>query len=71
VVPRGTRGQIVSACIKRSPLWEYVQSLSLNINMRLLSPTMSPDELHRQQEFANRILAVGEGRDTNGIVPWP
>jgi len=72
VVPRGTRGQIVSACIKRSPLWEHVQPLSLNINMRLLSPTMSPNERQRQQEFANRILAVGEGRDTlNGVVQWP
>ena len=28
VIPRGTRGQIVSACIKRSPLWQHVQSLS-------------------------------------------
>jgi ATP-dependent DNA helicase PIF1 len=40
--------------------------------MRLLSPTMSPNERQRQEEFANRILAVGEGRDTlNGIVQWP
>ena len=68
----GTRGQIVSACIKRSPLWEHVQSLPLNINMRLLSPTMSSNERRRQEELANRILTVGEGRDTlNGIVQWP
>ena len=72
ILPVVPRGQIVSACIKRSPLWEHVQSLSLNINMRLLSPTMSPNDRQRQEEFANRILAVGEGRDTlNGVVQWP
>ena len=71
VVPRGTPGQIVSACIKRSPLWKHVQPLSLNINMRLLSPTMSPNDRQRQQEFANHILVVGRGRDNlNGIVQW-
>ena len=33
---------------------------------------MSPNERQRQEKFANRILAVGEGRDTlNGIVQWP
>jgi hypothetical protein len=68
----GPAGQIVSACIKRSPLWNEIQPLSLNINMRLLSPTMSPAQRQRQEEFANRILAIGEGRGTdNDIVQWP
>src|SRR5436190_21121805 len=72
VVPRGTHGQIVSACIKHSPLWEHVQPLSLNVNMRLLSPTMSLNEHQQQEEFANHILTVSEGHDTlNGIVQWP
>ena len=72
VVPRGTRGQIVSACLKRSPLWQHVQRLPLTINMRLFSPHMSPEERLRQDEFANRILAIGEGRDTNNeITQWP
>src|SRR5437667_12330949 len=35
------------------------------------SPTMSPNDRQRQQEFANRILTVGEGRDNlNGVVQW-
>ena len=49
VVPRGTRGQIVSACLKRSPLWRHVQRLPLTINMRLFSTQMSPDERLRQE----------------------
>jgi hypothetical protein len=63
VVPRGTRGQIVSACLKRSPLWRHIRRLPLTINMRLLSPQMSPEERLRQEEFANLILAIGEGCD--------
>ena len=72
VVPRGTRGQIVSACLKRSPLWQHSHRLSLTINMRLFSLDMSPEERLRQEEFANRILAIGERRNTNNeIIQWP
>ena len=72
VIPRGTRGQIVSACLKRSPLWQHIQRLPLTINMRLFSPQMSPEERLRQEEFANSILAIGEDRDTNNeIIQWP
>ena len=40
--------------------------------MHLLSPTMSPNDRQQPQEFANRILTVGKGRDNlNGVVQWP
>ena len=40
--------------------------------MRLLSQQISPEERLRQEEFANLILAIGEGRDTNNeIIQWP
>src|SRR5437773_4547850 len=42
------------------------------MNMRLFLRQMSPEERLRQEEFANRILAIGEGRDTiNDIIQWP
>jgi len=42
------------------------------INMRLFSPLMSHNERLRQEEFANRILAIGEGHNTiNEIITWP
>ena len=40
--------------------------------MRLFSTQMSPAQRLCQEEFANRILAIGEGRETNNeIVQWP
>ena len=40
--------------------------------MRLFSPQMSPEQRLRQEEFANRILAIEEGRDINNeIIQWP
>jgi hypothetical protein len=33
VIPRGSRGQIVAACLKCSPLWQSVQELKLKTNM--------------------------------------
>jgi len=53
IVPRRIHGQIVSACLKHSPLWHNVQRLPLIINMRLFSPQMSPDE-----RYVNRNLQI-------------
>src|SRR5438046_4327464 len=42
------------------------------MNMCLFLRQMSPEEQLRQEEFANRILAIGEGHDTNNdIIQWP
>ena len=72
VVPRGTRAQIVSASLKRSPLWRHVERLPLTINMHLFCTQLSPDERLHQEEFAKGILTVREGRYTNNeIVQWP
>ena len=66
VVPKGSRGQIVSACLKRSnTIWPHITVLLLTINMRLLSREMPDDERIQQQEFADRILSVGDGQS------WP
>ena len=35
VVIRGTRGQIIDACIKFSDLWKYVNIMRLTVNMRI------------------------------------
>jgi hypothetical protein len=62
VIPKGTHDQIVAACLKRSSLWRHIQLLSLTINMKLLNPSMHPDEYRQPEEFANLMLTIGEGR---------
>ena len=72
IVPRETRGQIVSASLKHSSFWHHIQHLPLTINIRLFSPQISPEERLRQEEFANRILTIEEGRGTiNETIQWP
>jgi hypothetical protein len=40
--------------------------------MRLQCPNLLPEERRCQGEFANRLLAVGEGRDNvNDTIRWP
>src|ERR1700752_2388108 len=57
VVIRGSRGQVVNACIKSSKFWEDVHSIKLTTNMRVLNQNDS-----EQEKFAKFLLEVGEGR---------
>ena len=54
VVEKGSREDIVHACIQHSYLWQHVQIFHLTQNMRL---GQSPEE----QAFAQWLLSVGEG----------
>lgn len=54
VVPRGSREQIVNACLQRSVLWGSIIVLRLFENMRLLPGS---------EEFATWLLKVGGGED--------
>ena len=74
IIPKATRGQIVSACIKRSPLWHHVQTLRLTVNMRLRRPGLTPEQQEQQQEFSERVLAVGNGQGPGASpsdIQWP
>src|ERR1700752_4461730 len=57
VVIRGSRGQVVNACIKSSKFWEDIHSMKLTTNMRVLNQN-NPEE----EKFAKFLLEVGEGR---------
>src|ERR1700752_2673680 len=57
VVIRGSRGQVVNACIKSSKCWEDVHSIKLTTNMRVLNQN-DPE----QEKFAKFLLEVGKRR---------
>jgi ATP-dependent DNA helicase PIF1 len=76
VVPKGSRSQIVDACINNASFWSEVVTLPLIINMRLLRnrASMTPEEREEAEQFANWLLRVGEGLtdgDETGLLRLP
>jgi hypothetical protein len=60
VIKKGSHARIVGASLKRSLLWHKIIQVKLTINMRLFNNNSLHDR-NRLQEFADRILAVGQG----------
>jgi ATP-dependent DNA helicase PIF1 len=70
VVPRGTRSDIVHSSINASYIWDHVEVLTLNQNMRLQCGS-SAIEKQQMDEFSKWLLRVGEGKVNNpndGVV---
>ena len=61
VIERGNRQDIVYACIQHSYLWLHVHVFPLTQNMRL---GQTPEE----QNFAQWLLSVGEGRNEENVA---
>jgi len=57
VVVKGTKEDIVSACVQRSPLWQHVTILCLTENMHV--DQSNADSM----EFSEWLLDVGHGRN--------
>ena len=57
VIPRGTRGNIVDACLKKSYIWDSVVVKHLLTNMRVY---LCGDRAAGQ--FADQLLAIGDGK---------
>ncbi|XP_064648740.1 uncharacterized protein LOC135500954 [Lineus longissimus] len=55
VVRRGSRPQIVNACLKKSEIWQHVHMLNLTQNMRT-----SSDE----EDFAAYLMTIGNGLES-------
>jgi hypothetical protein len=59
VVPKGSRADIVNACLKMSSLWNKIRVLNLQTNMRLRD---SPEDT----DFSQWLLDVGHGCHIDG-----
>jgi hypothetical protein len=64
VVPKGSRKEIVSHCLQRSPLWETITILHLRENMRLSRDALS-------QDYARWLLDIGQGVTGGNVVIPP
>ncbi|CAN0273274.1 unnamed protein product, partial [Scytosiphon promiscuus] len=70
VVRRGSRAQVVSACVNQSALWRGVRLLQLRINMRVLRAGMDDPHL---REFCAWQMRIGNGteEDARGSAVAP
>ncbi|KAL4108018.1 hypothetical protein QTP88_018280 [Uroleucon formosanum] len=63
VIPKGTRADVVNACLKSSPIWKNVEKLYLRINMRVY--LCGGDDI-----FPAQLLKIGNGtlENENGYI---
>ena len=59
VIVKGSRPQIVGACMQRSHLWHFVKVLKLTENMRLNT------QVEAERNFAKWQLEIGHGKHTD------
>ncbi len=57
VVKRGSKADVIDACLKSSKLWDQAVVMKLTKNMRLKR------DGRQAEEFAEKLLAIGEGRE--------
>ena len=78
VCPGAKRGTIVSMNLKATPFWGETEVLRLTINMRLQDPSLSAEGKAAAAEFADEVLAIGNGvtiknptaDEKGGKAPW-
>lgn len=56
VITKGTRADVIKACLKSSPLWLSIETLSLRTNMRAHLNN------NRDSNFPQNILQLGDGK---------
>ena len=63
VIPKGSRSDVVNACINRSFLWPSFTVKKLQINMRVQQAQNSnnPSLSLELEQFANMLLGIGNG----------
>ncbi|DAZ95290.1 TPA: hypothetical protein N0F65_007780, partial [Lagenidium giganteum] len=61
VVPRGSDGDVINACLKRSNLWRELKTLRLTINMRVRISSRASDAAGIEA-FSTFLLKIGEGK---------
>ncbi|XP_055918607.1 uncharacterized protein LOC129950708 [Eupeodes corollae] len=62
VVTKGTRADVIKACLKSSPLWLSIKTLNLRTNMRAHLCN------NRGGNFSENILKLGDGKFTTPIA---
>jgi ATP-dependent DNA helicase PIF1 len=76
VIPRGSRAQVVSQCLKKSTLWNSFSKHHLTVNMRVQLASAAGDAANAIElsDFGDWLLRLGEGTlpsdVTNADLPF-
>jgi hypothetical protein len=68
VIKGGSEEECINACISSSIYWPSFRILKLTINMRLSISGLNENDVKEQREYAESILAIGEGRDNEFVI---
>ena len=71
IIQGGLPAAVVDACLRRSYLWDNLRVLRLTINMRLSNPNLTEGGRRRMEEFAAKVLQVGERTGPGERIHWP
>ena len=67
VVPCGSRGQVVNACFKSSPLFPLFKKIQLTENMRLMALMNDENADENALQFPTYLLKVGEDKFSDAV----
>ena len=73
VLPKGSRIQIINACLSRSRLWKHIKEIVLKKNMRVLSID-SVDDRENLAKHCDYLINMGDGKlktDRTGAIQIP
>ena len=77
VVPGGSSGQVIDACLQKAEFWSDVRRLDLTINERLNNPDLTDVARVQMTTFAEDLLKIGNGSTIKkssttkeNVAPW-
>jgi hypothetical protein len=70
IIQGGLPAAVIDACLRRSYLWDNIRVLRLTINMRLSNPNLTEEGRRRMEEFAAKVLQVGERTGPGDRIHW-
>ena len=70
IIQGGLPAAVIDACLRRSYLWDNLRVLRLTTNMRLSNPNLTDEGRRKMEEFAAKVLQVGERTGPGDRIHW-
>lgn len=72
IIPKGTKNEVIAACLFKSTLWSNIKLYNLTFNYRCIEPVnYSDEERTKHRDFIEFQNAVGRGDIPNNLTIGP